>query len=780
MKKFFLYLVILCLSICLTACSSGAAEGITSELENSQNSMTSELENSQNPVMTDGLQGSPESREWIYVPERISIPDSAADYGRMQLCGDAVCYITANQMGSSEDKYICKYSLTGKELQKIPIAWEDDGASHETCCYTFDAEGNAWFVVTAYSRNGNKRFLYRFDVDGKVLFCRDVTEQLLKPAGWITNMAVDSQNRIYVFDRQNGVWLYDDSGTFCGNIPYVNHRDVQEFGAVGTPDGRLLVCLKKESDASSCTLSEIRFEEKEIVDIVKEFPLVRGICPGEGDALWMYDETLVYEYSLDRQEAEVLFPWSDGEINGYYACGLSGMPDGGIFCAVEDYTSDDRNVVLLKKCQAKDVPNRASLVLAMVSDKDDFDESLSGSRVGMAMKLSRNSSSYHIMVKKYDSLESLYLALLTGENIDLIDLSSMRRGVNIDNLCRQGVLADLSPYLKQSGRLSKDSFVDGILNAYSYGDRLVGIPDTFALRTLAGDSGMLKNKDGLTFSEFYDISKNTGEKVLVESYAGVSREEMLHYLLLFNEELFIDWEKKECHYDSAEFGEILELAALFPEQAESMTEDGVFKRQIIDEGGAVFAMADLSYPKAFQAYEHAYGENAALVGFPTPDGSGGSLLMAGDAFGVTANSRYPDKAWEFIEDFLCRRTLDGADPEELYQSYAVMGNSRYPARRDILEYMVNYRIEQDRLQESKTGVGLSNWEPGYHSLTKEEVNAVMELLPHAKPYRSADGDVVLQIISEEAGAYYSGQKTIEQVAGIIQSRVQVYVNEQDY
>lgn len=767
MKKSFLCFLILCLSTCLTACSLESA-----------GSESAGLGDGQNPTVTD----SPQDQEWVYVPERIPIPDPAADYERLQLCGDTVCYITANQMEGSEGKYICKYSLTERELQKIPIAWEDDGAIHEACCYTFDAEGNAWLVVTAYSRDytDSKRFLYRFDVDGKVLFCRDVTEQLLKPTGWITNVAVDGQNRIYVFDRQNGVWLYDASGTFCGNVPYENHRDVQDFGAVGTSDGRLLVCLKKESNASSCTLSEVRFEEKKIVDVVKEFPLVRGMCPGEGGDFWMYDETLVYAYSLDRQEAKVLFPWSDGEINGYYACGLSGMQDGGIFCAVNDHTSDDRNVVLLTRCEAKDAPNRIPLVLAMVSDVDDLDEQLSGRRVGVVMKQSRNSSDYHITVKKYDSLESLYLAFLRGENIDLIDLSGMRKGVNVDNLCRQGVFADLSPYLKQSGRLSEDSFVDGILNAYSYDGRLIGIPDTFVLRTLAGDLGLLKDKDGLTLSEFYDISKNIGEKALVESYAGVSKEEMLQYLLLFNEELFIDWEKKECHFDSAEFRKVLELAALFPEQADYVTEDGVPKWQVIEKGGAVFAMADLSYPKAFQAYEHAYGENAALVGFPTPDGNGGSLLLAGDAFGITANSRYPDEAWKFMEDFLCQQTLDGADPEKVYQSYANMVSSRFPARKDVLKYMVDYRIEQDRLEESKTGVGLSNWEPGYHSLTMEEVNTMMELLPHARPYRSAEGDVVLKIISEEAGAYYSGQKTIEEVAGIIQNRVQVYVNEQDY
>ncbi len=49
MKKFFLYPLILCLSICLISCGPGSADGEISDLENSQN-----------PVMTDGLQGSSE------------------------------------------------------------------------------------------------------------------------------------------------------------------------------------------------------------------------------------------------------------------------------------------------------------------------------------------------------------------------------------------------------------------------------------------------------------------------------------------------------------------------------------------------------------------------------------------------------------------------------------------------------------------------------------------------------------------------------------------------
>ncbi len=44
-------------------------------------------------------------------------------------------------------------------------------------------------------------------------------------------------------------------------------------------------------------------------------------------------------------------------------------------------------------------------------------------------------------------------------------------------------------------------------------------------------------------------------------------------------------------------------------------------------------------------------------------------------------------------------------------------------------------------------------------------------------YFDAQEDAVIQIISEEASAYFSGQKGIEDVTGVIQNRVQLYLNE---
>ena len=68
------------------------------------------------------------------------------------------------------------------------------------------------------------------------------------------------------------------------------------------------------------------------------------------------------------------------------------------------------------------------------------------------------------------------------------------------------------------------------------------------------------------------------------------------------------------------------------------------------------------------------------------------------------------------------------------------------------------------------------WSYTYHQVTQEEVDMVLELMDVAKP-ASSSNDAIMSIINEEAEAYFKGQKSVDDVAGIIQSRVNVYVSE---
>lgn len=55
---------------------------------------------------------------------------------------------------------------------------------------------------------------------------------------------------------------------------------------------------------------------------------------------------------------------------------------------------------------------------------------------------------------------------------------------------------------------------------------------------------------------------------------------------------------------------------------------------------------------------------------------------------------------------------------------------------------------------------------------------VLDLIEKARPVSNDGGDSQIQnIIIEEAAAYFQGQKSVDEVVGIIQSRINIYVSE---
>lgn len=69
------------------------------------------------------------------------------------------------------------------------------------------------------------------------------------------------------------------------------------------------------------------------------------------------------------------------------------------------------------------------------------------------------------------------------------------------------------------------------------------------------------------------------------------------------------------------------------------------------------------------------------------------------------------------------------------------------------------------------------WRFTGHALTWEEVDAILDLVPEATPFFSVENNEIIKIINEEAGAYYSGQKGVDEVVSVIQNRVKLYVDE---
>ena len=74
------------------------------------------------------------------------------------------------------------------------------------------------------------------------------------------------------------------------------------------------------------------------------------------------------------------------------------------------------------------------------------------------------------------------------------------------------------------------------------------------------------------------------------------------------------------------------------------------------------------------------------------------------------------------------------------------------------------------------GIGYGDWEYDYHPVTEEELATFREVLAVARPVSNTN-EKIMEIINEEGAAYFSGQKSVDDVINVIQSRVQIYVSE---
>lgn len=745
-------LLTLCTALFLTACGQGASAG--------ENGAEKDAQAGEGPAFSGTFR-----REWVYVPEVFTVEDERADYGRMQPVGDTLCYVSLGEEAVNSVRNICRYSLTDRELKSVPVNWPEGGNDWDVGYRFFTQDLSLYMTANVYPASGSmKRFLCRFDLEGNCLFSEDITEKAGSNVS-IHGLTVDSQGRLYIFLDNGELLLYTGDGAYHGSVSYgspENRMTVRIEGACEGADGKLYVCISQErmnvagenteeTDSVLCTLAEIDFENARLLKIAENLPDIRGLCAGSrpdidsaeaGDGsgdrydLLLYDDTAVYGYRFDAGESdsgsvgEELFTWLDSDINGYFVTGLYLLEDGRLCATVEDWVNDDRVIVTLQRTRAEEAPRREELVLATVNGGSDL--------AAMAVKFNRGNGRCHLTVKNYESLTDLYNSILVKDPVDLIDLS----GLNVRELAKRGFFEDLTPYVAQSELLSSSDFVDGILDVYTFGGTLAGIPSEISIRTVVGNPAELQNKEGLSLEELLAAESRYPQ---TKTFDGVTNEEMMQYLMMFNEDTFIDRDTGTCHFDSEEFKALLEYVDQFPDKPANSGEEAL--KTGLSNGEIRFAVADL-YPGALRDYQKIFGENIACIGFPTADGSGGHLVFGSGAYAIAAVSENKESAWSFLEESLLQEKSD------LYASIFI----NYPTLKKELDKKADIAIERNEV-------------------TPEEIRAVMELLPDATPFFSGESDEILQIINEEAPAYYRGQKGADDVVSVIQNRAQLYMDE---
>ena len=728
--------------------------------------------------------GETEKKEWVWVPEFITIDDETVSFYDMQLVGDSLCYQSYDYDEETETstQSICRYSLADGNITKTPLNYvEEKNWNLNRLVYAQD--GSMYGTTNVYNEDYTKSetFLCKFDAEGKQIFAEDMTE--LVAESYVDNMAIDGEGRIYV-TGENNVWLFDADGNKRGTVSL--GADVNWIRAMGSgKDGKMYLCYYTSN--GDTVLCDIDFDGKKTGNTYENYPSSNSnaLVPGIEKDFMAQDGNRVYEYDVKSQTSTELFTWLDSDINGNTVENFWGLEDGRILAVASDWETNEKSIVLLTKTKASEVPQKETILIGSLYGDSNIQSA--------AVKFNKSNDKYHISIREYlnyndydgddyqafmtDGINRLNNDITSNNCPDILDLS----GLNIKQLAAKGVFEDLNGYLEKSEKLSREDFLENILEAYTLDGKLVSIPYSFQMSTVVGKGSEVGTEMGWTLEELIAYADAHPDALLFDSK---TKDVIMMTLMAYNADYFIDWSTGECRFDSEEFKDILNFANRFPEEYDWEKED-VSTPNKIQKGQVLLYEENIYDFNELQMCNEIFQGDASYIGYPTMDGSVGCMLSASQAYAITSKSGHKDGAWEFIEGFLTKEE----NPDRGFSSigFPTMKSKLNAMAADAVEVKY-YTDENGELYYDENGEpipmggggGISyedGWSYEYRIPTQEEVDLALSLMEIAKPVSYSQGDEVLNIINEEAAPFYKGQKSVDEVASVIQSRIKIYVGE---
>lgn len=733
-----------------------------------------------------GSQGTTDQKEYVYVPEYLELDkDTNSNYNSLTVQGDKLYYINYqwNEDNGESKVSIGSYNLTDGSKETLPIEFNSDNGGISSMqvdadgnIYTAEYQWNATEGDDAYSEQ--QIVLHKYDSTGAQVMEQDITDIMQQDENnsYINYMCIDDQGRFYVASNEL-IRLFDTQGQFQGVVK-TDSSWIQGMGE--GKDGKVYVCYYDDSSVNNI-LSEIDFDGKKVAQTYSNFPNGNGngsLSAGmEGDVLANTDTTL-YEYNLADQSTTEVLNWLDCDINGNYVNYVGVTSDGKILAVINDWNTGETDVVKLTRTKASEVAQKTPVVIGAMYTSQALQAA--------AVAFNKQSNEYHVTIKTYidennwtetswsDSVTAMNNDLTSGSNCpDILDMSNL----DVKELAAKGAFEDMTPYLEKSSVLSKDDFFDSVLSSYTFDGKLAGIPKTFTLSTIVGKASDLGDRNGWTVDDVMEYANAHEGTALFE---GMTKSGMLSTMLAYDLDSYIDWETGKCSFDGENFQKILEFVNSFPDEYEWQDDEASTPAKI-QAGELLLNMTGISQLTDIQEEEAMFGEPVTYIGFPTSDGSSGTYMQSNELYAIATKGSNKDGAWAFIEYYLEQPVDD-------------MFSWGLPATKSALDEMINeamnvkYMTDENGNQildengnpvpeNGTSSISWGDWEYTYHTTTQEEADTLRHLIDIAKPANTSGNDEITNIITEEAEGFFKGQKSVADVAKIIQSRVQVYVDE---
>lgn len=471
------------------------------------------------------------------------------------------------------------------------------------------------------------------------------------------------------------------------------------------------------------------------------------------------------------------------------------LDDGRILLCFYDYESSQNDVLVLSKVDPSMVKEKYIITVGGRYIDYQIKRAL--------LKFNRTSDEYKVVFKdysKYDNESNNYNGAYEALDKDILSKNDApdiifveSYGMDYKSYISKGVFANLEKFMEADESFNKDDYLANVFEASKINGHLYTIVPTVSFMTLAGKKSIFGDRTHWTMKEFLEMHRSLGEGE--QMLSEPTRDSYGSIMLMIAENEFID-ENGNCSFDNDNFKDILayikDLPADYQAYQDKWQDNNYWNEQQLSysKGTTKLYTAYISNFDMIPELENYMGEEVALIGFPTAsEDASGVIIQPNAELAVNANSKVTAGCWEVLKYLLSDEYQNQFSGDRSGNSGSYGGDSyTFPIKKSIVEkkmkndllprYYTEYdengnetQVEQPRY----TWIGDTKVEK--RKSTEEDVARLYEMVNSANFFARENKDVN-EIILNEAAPYFDNQKSVDEVVGIINSRVRLYVSQQ--
>lgn len=618
-----------------------------------------------------------------------------------------------------------------------------------------DGSMEAWEYVTEFDENWNEisrlDYFNRYDQNGNLISTEPFKEKFGIPEdSYIGLFDKDADGNYIIGGAGEPLKVYSPEYDYLGEIEKSEQVSVLclndsgiMVGSFGNEKGEFIVV--------PIDTQQLKMGEEILLDKSQGSTL---IWPGLNNLIYYENGSCIYSCDVYTGEQIKLFDCANIDLNAECIYRIFALDESRFLLHYHDYISGTTSLVFLTQVDPAALEARTELILATIYPQPNIQNAV--------VAFNQSNTEYCITlvdygVKEYDyakSLENLQKDIVAGNVPDIIDINN--NSFPWQNWASKDILTELYPLMENDEEFNKEDILNNVREAYEVEGTLYILPFTLSLKCMMAKTSNVQGISALTPESMWQLEENIAEDANL--FFWHNQENIMMNMVYHNLTEFVDYEKGECYFNTQEFQEILEYIQAQPSEFEF--EEGVGLASYLRTDRAIFHDLSMSQSADYQFYKELFSGDVTCLGFGNEDAGSIELTLCGSALAITESCQYKDVAWQFVKAYV------GENGQNSGFMFGI------PSTKDGFEaFLTSAGEHKDIMQYTVDDVTLE-----IAKATEEDIEEMQQLMERADTCYYTDSDIV-KIIEEEVAPYLGGQKSVEAVMDIIQSRVEIYLQE---